>query len=1427
MTRKRAIFILLLLIIAVGTLTSVNANNITDDVISDENADEIDMTNTQDNEDIIDSIDDGTFTALQNKINSAGEGATITLDNDYSYNTNFGSTNGVKITKSLTINGNGHTIDGMGKSRLLQIENAQNIVLNNIVFKNGYDNSDTGAVRVNNVNSFKMNSCNYTENYGYVAGFMLENIGHSTISNSHFTDNYGDGWALFIRYVDNSSILGCNFNNSGVLNEGAIFTRFLNTSSIANCNFSNNNVSYYGGAIFSREIGEVSVTSCRFYNNIAEDYGGGIFSYLNDYVVVRDCIFDSNYASEGGAINSYGAKSFYLINSSVEFNWASYGGGIIFTKMNNIYLINSTFMDDVAEVDGGGICLFNCNYSSFDSCTFKYNKALGAAGGSIYLEKSAAQLNNCNFDFNNAIYGACIHSESSEVYIKKSTMSLSISESFGGAISSRFSNMTVDECDFKSSISRVNSGGAIYNFRSNLNVITSSFIGGHSKMGGAISSSDSNLTVLSSTFINNTAANGGAIHTIYGNALVDDCMFKNSKGDLGCAINCVMSDSLTFTNNKFLNSTGKNSANILLIYPSANVTESGNHYENAYHLAMAYSGYINGELVRVYSKTINYIVSNTGEYLNTYNYKLYYGNSTETVSLDFWDPNHPDDTIIYCDYTNFITKYVISKASYVDEGSEYLEGLSLYIVNDARETIDILSVTNISSVLEKNGTFEMFLDENTIMTYNHLTHESGSIFYSVPLINSTLSEISGIPSTYDSRDYGYITSVKNQGSAGNCWAFSGLATLEACFKKATGLSVDFSENNAKNLMALYSLVGLHLNTNTGGYDSMIMAYLNSWIGPIGENIEPYDGYTTLSSVYYPMIHVQNIKFLPARQSATDNDLYKRAIMDYGAVAVTFNFGGQGLHAVSLVGWDDNYNDYDSLGTYTKGAWIFKNSWGPEWGNNGFGYLSYQNMFTSDYRDYAHAYTFVFNKEDSYTHNYQYDDAGVSDYIVTDGHAYYSNKFTSQSYGDIEYLSAFATYFKYPTKYVVSVYVNSTLVLTQSGSSSAGYYTIPFNKKIPLNTGDEFVIMVENCNNGENYVPVCQADELNRAHYGPNTSFISYDGETWNDLFKLKSYTEFLYGPTQKNTCQVACIKAFTSMYDTVDDDFFNAVYTVHINVSEFSNLDLNENIVINITVKGESDYYSSAVDSLIDQTLFSISINGKDYYTVLHNGQATLKVSFDNAGLHTLKAEYRNNLFRSNTVQFRFTVNKGNSAISATSVTKFYGGSEKSTVTLKDTSGKPISNAEITVKLNGKTIKIRTNSKGQASLPIDVIPKTYTATITFAGNGNYIGSSTTAKIVVKKATPKITASKKTFKLKVKTKKYTITMKDKFGKVMKKAKVTIKINGKTYKATTNAKGKATFKITKLKKKGTFTATVKYTGTSCYNTVSKKVKITVKK
>jgi len=184
--------------------------------------------------------------------------------------------------------------------------------------------------------------------------------------------------------------------------------------------------------------------------------------------------------------------------------------------------------------------------------------------------------------------------------------------------------------------------------------------------------------------------------------------------------------------------------------------------------------------------------------------------------------------------------------------------------------------------------------------------------------------------------------------------------------------------------------------------------------------------------------------------------------------------------------------------------------------------------------------------------------------------------------------------------------------------------------------------------------------------------------------------------------------------------------------------------------------------------------------------------------------------------------------LTASKVTATYNVAKKLVITLKDANGKALANKKVTVKVGTISKTLKTNSKGQVSLNVaTLVPKTYTATVKFAGDNDYLASSVSPKVVVSKAKPKFTAKAKTFKVKVKTKKYTVTLKNNKGKILKKVKLTLRVGKKTYKATTNSKGKATFKITKLTKKGKYTATVKFAGSKYYKAISKKVKITVKK
>ena len=186
-----------------------------------------------------------------------------------------------------------------------------------------------------------------------------------------------------------------------------------------------------------------------------------------------------------------------------------------------------------------------------------------------------------------------------------------------------------------------------------------------------------------------------------------------------------------------------------------------------------------------------------------------------------------------------------------------------------------------------------------------------------------------------------------------------------------------------------------------------------------------------------------------------------------------------------------------------------------------------------------------------------------------------------------------------------------------------------------------------------------------------------------------------------------------------------------------------------------------------------------------------------------------------------------NTNIKVNNVNTVYNGGKYLTIAVKDVFGDAVNGATVEVTLsNGKKYSAKSDAKGQVRfLTNGLVPKTYSATIITSAFGNYLKTTSTAKIVVKKATPKFNAKNKKFKKANKVKKYTVTLKDNLGKAMKKVKVTIKIGKKTYKAKTNAKGKATFKIM-LTSKGKYKATSTYNGNACYNKATKKVKITVK-
>ncbi|WP_296895084.1 lectin like domain-containing protein [uncultured Methanobrevibacter sp.] len=510
------------------------------------------------------------------------------------------------------------------------------------------------------------------------------------------------------------------------------------------------------------------------------------------------------------------------------------------------------------------------------------------------------------------------------------------------------------------------------------------------------------------------------------------------------------------------------------------------------------------------------------------------------------------------------------------------------------------------------------------------------------------------------------------------------------------------------------------------------------------------------------------------------------------------------HVVDIVGWDDNYPGSNFGENIPDGAFILKNSFGTSEYNTklnktiyyegeGFNYISYYDMALSKENiPYA-----IVNIEDvdNYKENYYHDPAGT---LVNLGFnnqtAWFSNQFVSNnSYS----LAAFSLYtFGVDSIYEAYVYVNDNLAHTQCGViHNPGYSTVKLSDYIWLNKNDIFRITVKLTTPNCTYpIPVsCDVDEwIANTSSSPNQSFISPDGINWIDLHYANkglyqnsgsvSYAEF--------SNAVVCLKAFTFDFGIIAEDLVK----IYKNDSMFEAKIGEGNKIIFFEVGG------------INHTRLSDE-----------NGVAKLEIDL-NPGNYTIRTRYAN-FSAENNIEVLPT-------LIANDFVKRYGDKSKFYISLIDTAGNPVANASIAMKIDGVSYSRSTDKNGKASLDINQKPGKYILTAVDLLTGLEMSYNITV-LQPKKSTLKIVANKKTFLTTTKTKKYTIALKDNAGKAIKKATVYLKVGGKTYKATTNSKGKATFKITSFLKKGSYKATVVYDGSIIYNKVTKSVKLTVKK
>lgn len=463
-----------------------------------------------------------------------------------------------------------------------------------------------------------------------------------------------------------------------------------------------------------------------------------------------------------------------------------------------------------------------------------------------------------------------------------------------------------------------------------------------------------------------------------------------------------------------------------------------------------------------------------------------------------------------------------------------------------------------------------------------------------------------MPAKYSAVEQGQVASIRNQASWGTCWSFSALAAAESAYIKLNGKEANLSESHLVNFFYNDAIDGpdggLTGDAVTAVGDKPVQRGGNSlfttwgmarWTGIADEATDAslvYPSNTAETNelsidsqfAYTDAMHLENAYWI----NLDDKDSVKKAVMEYGAVGVSYyydayydsdyykyymnaDYDGPAVyynpyststnHAVAIVGWDDNFDRNNFQYTYDNaywaeegweaelpsknGAWLIRNSWGSGIGDGGYFWISYEDASISPY-SYTYegktytatrtAFAFDFDIADNYDHNYQYDGSAgtkaVSGSNLTAAAVYTVNGET----GSTQAVSAVGVGFaSASTSYTVKIYTDlkdvanpesGTLAATKKGKTSfEGYYTIELDEPIFVDAGENFgVVVIASKGSGK-------ASLFVDTSY-TNSNWIKFTANTDNDKTFYKSGSKWVdAGSAQDYTFR---IKAFTDDIDT-------------------------------------------------------------------------------------------------------------------------------------------------------------------------------------------------------------------------------------------------------------------------------------------------------
>ena len=1055
-----------------------------------------------------------------------------------------------------------------------------------------------------------------------------------------------------------------------------------------------------------------------FDSKIDANYTNGIVINKNIIINGNNHIIDGNGMARIFTINS----SNVILNNLIVKNAKNYA---IFSSNSTITATNITFLNNTGNNEGGAVHIDNttltCENNKFiDNYGTRFGNAIYATSN------STLNLKNNNFESNKELYWGLIFISESKLIIVDSNFEKIISKYTPVLYAENMQNMLIRNSRFKNLHASVTAGAlGLKENKNTIRIDNCTFENVSSeKNGGAIYIDVNGASIPENTFV-----------------FINNLKFINCSSSFGGAY-VQLGGNLTMTNSIFTDNSAFNDGGAV------------------------YLSDVKANMQNILFKDNSINESNYGG-------ALFFDHGTLSMTNTNFTGNN---NALYL----FDSNYTISNSQFKDNG------YNIYSIFDGINA----KTTNCQFIGGKNKINQTdyvytFMANNAPIDYN-------PVIFDLSLVNS---------SYFDLRKEGLVSSVKNQGWSGTCWAFSTAAVLESALLKATNrtLNLDISENNIRNVALKYNRFGS--GSEEGGDAEQGGAYLINWFGGVLEEYDTYDELGKISQAFNDVnkYYVFRDILLRPRFNTTDNYRIKEALVKYGALGVAVlapdsnnddynnktsaaysNMSKGTDHAVTLVGWDDNYSASNfKITPPGDGAWIIKNSWGEDWGDKGYYYASYYDESVINYD--TRIFAIIIDQPISYEKLYQYDTNGRISYFhkfsgkipidsnYTQWELYnlrknltlpcnYSNTFEANG-NDI--ISAVGTYFVYDDfNYTIWIYINGKEVYSQSGIPSySGYNIINLNKEIPVKKGENFTILIQSSST--------PAVFENRNKIKSNVSYSNYGG-SWKNMALDEN---------------IASIKVYTNPNN------------MKINASNLTKyFSGNQRFIVNV--------YDSFNNSVSNQSV-NISVNGVTYTKVTDsNGSASLAVNF-NPGVYDVASSI-DGIAVYSTITVLSTID-GNDLV------KVFRNSSQYWATFLDGEGNYLSNGtSVQFNIHGVMYERKVSGdKGLARLNINLEAGEYVITAMNPVTGDMASNNITVL-------SKITENVDLVKYYRNTSQYSVKIIGGDGKAVGAGEsVTFNINGVLYTRQTDANGTAKLNINL--QSGDYIITAEYKGCLVSNSI----------